>query len=465
MGKYQDIATLIEQSVPDYTSLKIVPRGTPVFQDLLMTGQVRYARRTGANFAVLNPDNQFTLTAPGQVEQQTLTVSKILQWLEVGALITFNNTEMMEVESWEPTTKTVFINEPLSASRNTGEVINLWATPLKVHFNSNADDTQIFVRSRYQLVNGDAITLPISGTLNSLKQIDVMLATAAGIDVDPEFPFIYVLELAEPMPIDLTAATPLYLRAFPSYVSNVLGIPKLRNSQLGPFLLDFVASPLDSISSYPETFAVRTIASGNAMVDGGANYFKTVDHNYPIVNRPIYAENMIFWHMVRGYGGFILPNKFRMVTTDLLDGEFVARVQTRLVPPIAPGIQYNFKVQATADGVMVVIPHPYPPIVVNVPVQTPTTINVQTPVGGAPIDRLDFIFRATRQDAEVTIADATLPNDPVVQNFQYSYVFRVLGSTNFQATSVIVKPYFLTLSDLTARYNDEKTYNSGFIYL
>lgn len=97
MGKYQEIANLIEQSVPDYTSLKIVPRGTPIFQDLLMTGTVRFARRTGANFSVLNPDNQFELSTDAQVAQQILQVDQVLPWLEENALITFNQTEMLEI--------------------------------------------------------------------------------------------------------------------------------------------------------------------------------------------------------------------------------------------------------------------------------------------------------------------------------------------------------------------------------
>jgi hypothetical protein len=109
MGKYQDIVNLLEHSVPDYTSLKIVPRGTPIFQDLLMTGTIRFARRTGANFAVLNPDNQFTLTADGQVNQNILEVDYLLPWLEQGALITFNKTEMLEIETWDTTTNMIFL--------------------------------------------------------------------------------------------------------------------------------------------------------------------------------------------------------------------------------------------------------------------------------------------------------------------------------------------------------------------
>jgi hypothetical protein len=468
MGKYQDIATLIEQSVPDYTSLKVVPRGTPIFQDLLMTGQMRFARRTGANFAALNPDNQFYLTADAQVSDDTLQVDNILTWLEENALITFNQTEMLEVQTWDPTASTIMLNSTLGTMWPAGSTISLWATPMVVHFDSPAGTQQIYVRSRYALVNGDSITLPIAGTLNSLQEIQIVTATTAGIDLDPVFPNIYVLDLAQPIPIALQAeVSSIYLRAFPSYVSNVLNVPPLGNSQLGPFLLDFVASPLDSIPSYDETFAIRTLdASGTILIEGGANYFETVDHNHPVVNRQIYAENMIFWDMVRGYGGFLLPNTFLMTCTEQLSsGDWVARCYTRLVPPLVPGITYNLTVSANTAGSFIVIPYPYPAVNTTLTNGTPTLVSFSTPPGGAPITRLDFIYKTNRQDTQVQISDISLPVDTLVSNFQYSYVFKVLGSTNFQATSVIIKPYFLSLDDLSATYDSGQAYNSGFIYL
>ena len=58
MGKYAEIQNLIQDNVPDFTNLNLVQRGTPIFPDLLMTGQMRFARRTGANFAVMNPFGQ-----------------------------------------------------------------------------------------------------------------------------------------------------------------------------------------------------------------------------------------------------------------------------------------------------------------------------------------------------------------------------------------------------------------------
>lgn len=433
-----------------------------------MVGQIRYARRTGANFAVLNPDNQFKLTADAQVAQEILTVDKILPWIEAGALVTLNQTEMLEVQTWDPVALKIFINTPLSATWPIGSLVTLWATPLVMHFDAALGANQIYVRSRYQIVNGDKITTPTASSLNSLQQINVVTSTAYGTDPsDVDFPYIFILDLASPIPVPLDQGTgAIYLRSYPSYVSQVLSVPSLSSGQIGPFLLDFVASPLDSVTSYPETFSVRTIASGNTMVDGGSNYFKTVSRNYPVVNRPIYAENMIFWEMIRGYGGFILPNKFRMVANSLLpNSEYAARTFTRMVPPIEAGIRYDFTVSADTAGTFIAIPYPYPPVEVSIPVTTPTTVTIETPDGGEPITRLDFIFRSARENTEVTISNASLPVDPVVQQFQYSYVFEVLGTTNFQATSIILKPYFLSLSDLTDSYDNGKTYNSGFIYL
>ena len=472
MGKYQDIVNLIENSALEFTSLKVVPRGTPIFPDPLLSGQLRFARKTGANFAVMNPDNQFSLTEPTQVAQQTLNVDQILSWLELGSLITFNQTEMLEVQNWDPTNKAIYVGAPLSASRPTGSVVSLWATPLVIHFDALAGQNQLIIRSRYQVVNGDAISFPTSETLNSLKEIRIKEASYAGQDLDPDFSNIFVLTLEENLPISLLPVeNRLYLRAFPSYTSNVQSVPPITSGQMGPFLLDFLGSPLDAIPRYEETFAVRTFDSANQSVEGGINFYKTVQHNHPIANRPIWAENMIFWDMIRGSGGFLSPNRFRMLTSEekIVDGSdeySVARVSTKLVPPLPPGVTYQFRVRPSSNGDFRIIPAPYVPVdYLNLPQSVDTVVSFTTPPGGAPLEKLDFIFKTEQAGTEVRISDATLPTDPTVGSFQYTYVFRVLGRTNFQATSIIVKPYFLSLSDLTARYNDGKNYNSGFIYL
>jgi hypothetical protein len=467
MGRYQEIVDLIEQSAPDFTNLKIVPRGTPIFSDPLMDGETRFARKTGANFAVLNPDNEFELAQPAQPQQQVLNVDRVLPWFEMGALVTFNKTEMLQVENWDEANNAVFIDTPLSAPRPAGTRVALWATPIVVHFDTPANVTQIFVRSRYQLVNGDAITLPVAESINSLLEFDVETASYAGNDLDPEYPFIYVLNLTRPVPIALSAGiSRIFIRAFPAYVSRSLRIPQLTSGQIGPFLLDFVSSPLDAIPSYPETFSIRTFTNSDVVIEGSTTTMKTVPHNHPIYNRPIWADSMIFWTIKRGFGGFVLPNRYRMVvSSELGNGDFAARVSTELVPPMPTGLTYQFRVKANAQGQFITIPYPYAETITTVPISTDTLITFVTPPNGAPITRLDFIFKCATEGAEITISDIQIPTDPVVERFQYGYVFRVIGATNFQATSIICKPYFLSLADLKANYDEDKTHNSGFIYL
>src|SRR5208282_2412221 len=95
-----------------------------------MTGQMRYARRTGANFAVMNPDNQMLLTADGINQNTILAVQRVLPWLEENALLTFNGTEMLQVSDFDTMTNTVVLDEPLPMTYPSGSLVTLWATPL-----------------------------------------------------------------------------------------------------------------------------------------------------------------------------------------------------------------------------------------------------------------------------------------------------------------------------------------------
>lgn len=460
MGNYKRITQLLERSVPDYTNLQIVPRGTPIFPDLLMTGQMRFARRTGANLAVLNPDNQIKLTTDALVATQILSVTRVLDWIEQDSLITFNGTEMLQVEDFDPDMNRIFLKAPLGTARVSGSKLTLWATPLQIHLPANPGDVQITVRSRYHLLNGDAVTLPVSSEISSLKQISVELATYAGDSLDPVYPFLYVLTLQEALPVELLSASRLFLRAFPGYLSNQIRVPKLKQGQMGPFLLDFMASPLDSVASYPEIFSIRTYDGNGTAVQGTAGALLTTTRNHPIVERPIWGENILFWQVIRGSGGFTYPNRYRL----LCDAAGQARVQTKLVPEFPTGQTYRFRVKAGGNGLFRIyrgetLGYQDFTLVAN----TLTPIDVTTPPG-ATFDRMEFIFDLDTAGAEIQILDSEVIG-ATVATFQYGYVFRVVGETNFQASSVIVKPYFLSLADLTARYDQENTYNSGSLYL
>lgn len=459
MGKYARIQKYLENQTPDYTSLNLVPRGTPLFPDLLLIGEIRFAKRLGSNFAALNPENQMKLSAPAEVDQTTLTVERVIPWLEVGALLTFNGTEMITVADWDTTFNTVIINEQIKTRKEDASLLTLWATPLKVHVTASAGTNQVVVRSRYNLLNGDVITLPISDELNSLKQFNVILAETAGASGDPEFPHLFLLTLDQNFPITLLALTNrIYLRAYPSYLSQTTSVPKLTPSLMGPFILDYLSTPLKSTVSYKETFSLRTFDPAGGVILGNPNALVTVNKNYPVIQRPIRAENLLFWKIKKGSGGFISPNRMILKT----DAEGKVRLTTRLVPTFPAGTNYSFKVTSTADGLfrfwrgeaLGFIDY-------NLVANVPQVVTLAIP---QPLDEVDFIAKLEVPGRTVTIQDSTISGS-TVSTFQYGYVFQVVGTNNFQATSIIVKPYFLSLRDLTARYDEGKTYNSGLIYL
>jgi len=318
-----------------------------------------------------------------------LNVSRILDWFEVGALFTFNTTVMLQLKDWDPTYKTVTFVETLPAAQKTGDLLTLWATPLVVHADAAAGAGQVTVRSRYTLLNGDVLTFPTSDLVSSLTENSVVLAQKAGASGDPDFPFLFTLTLKNPMPIALTATqSHTYLRAFPGYYSPVLRVPKLATGLMGPFLLDYLSSPLDSVPSYPETFSIRTLDGSDTPIEGTPSSMITVEKNRPVLNRPISAENLLFWQVQRGSGGFISPNRYRLIT----EKHGWARVTTRIIPSIPSGSTWLFKVQATSSGLFRFYTDAGGFQDYNIVANQLTTVAFSTPPGGV-ITRIEMLFR------------------------------------------------------------------------
>lgn len=461
MAEYQRIENIIEQATPEYATLKVVARGTPIFPDILMKGEMRFAIRLGANLSVMTPDNLTELTAAVTVQQTILPVARVMPWLEQGALLSFNGIEQYTVADWSAADGTIIVNEPLTEPQALGDQLKLWATPLRVQADSAINASTIFVESRYTLLNGDKITFPINNLLSSLTERTVILAQSGGASGDPDFPNIFALTLDQPMPIALEAQeTPMYMRAFPGYYSPVLSVPRLQNpSQMGPFLLDYLSTPLDSIPSYTETFSARTFDSGGGAIDGTLSSMITIGKNYPVVRRPMWAEGMMFWEIQRGSGGFTYPNRYRLITDD--SGK--ARVQTRLVPAFPSGFSWSMKVTPTSSGIFRVGSAPYGFQDFTLNANQTTIVTFSTPTGGV-VTELDFLTHLDEPGAQVVLQDANIQGS-LVASIQYGMVFQVLGDANFQATSAIVKPYFLSLSDLSTTYDSGQDYDSGFIYL
>jgi hypothetical protein len=460
LGTYQDIVNLLESSVTEFAALQVVPRGTPYFQDILMTGELRFARRLGANFACINPDNQITITADADTQTTQLSVSRILDWFEVGALLSFNTTVMLELLDWDTTYNTVTIAQTLPADQSAGDALTLWATPLIVWADSLEGAQQITVASRYNLLNGDVVTFPTSTLVSSLVENLVILSQNGGASGNPDFPYLFTLTLQNPMPIALSAeqASPMYLRAYMGYYSPVVRVPVLTSSQMGPFLLDYLSSPLDAVQSYQETFSVRTLDGSDNPIIGTPSSMLTVNKNYPVLSRPIAAENILFWQVQRGSGGFISPNRYRLIT----DSNGWARVSTRVIPSIPSGSSWSFKVQATSSGLFRFYTdaggfQDYQ-LVAN---QLTTVVFSTTP--GSVITRIEILAAFQIPGSEVAISDSTV-NGPNALSFQYGLVLQVVGQANYQCTSAIVKPYFLSLSNLTGNYDSGLTYNGGIIY-
>ena len=87
MGRLRRYNRLLNGISPHYANVVVQPRGFPIFSDPLLKGQVRFARKTGADFALINPDNEIQLLAAAPRNTRTLLLERPNRWLEIGAIL------------------------------------------------------------------------------------------------------------------------------------------------------------------------------------------------------------------------------------------------------------------------------------------------------------------------------------------------------------------------------------------
>ncbi len=458
MGLFSKIVDLVEGSVPEFATAKVVPRGTVYVPDLLLKGSLRFAMSLGNNMAMINPENETYLTENVQIQSTLLPIPRNLFWWEREGLVTFNGIEMYTIQDWDDYYNYLYLREPLSSTQLAGTKVTLWAVPIAVHTAATSTQIQLAVRSKYKIANGDFITFPTSDSLSSLNEVEVLLAQEAGDSGDSAYPLLYNLILKSPLGFDLTEDSKCYLRAFPAYFSEEVTVPKLSNSQMGPFLVDYASSPLDSVLSIPETFSIQALSGAGQPLIGTLNSYQTVSKNFPITARPIWADSFLFMNVVEGSGGFSKPNTYKLITNE----EGKAKLYTSLVPELKGPVVWKVKVKSSAEGILRIKLGEQPWQTYTLSANTLTPIEVHLSAGEAA--DLTVLCKLSSGGGFVDFGNWNVVGS-VVDAVRYNLVFKITGTYNFQSTGLLIKPLFNSLSDLASNHDNGSTYNSGSIYL
>jgi hypothetical protein len=464
---------LVSGISPHYSNVIVQPRGFPIFSDPLLKGQVRFARKTGADFAIINPDNEILIAAAAPKNTKTLLLKRPSRWLEIGAVLSLGpDEEFARVKDFGDDFITLV--DPVRGNYTEENTINLYATPMEPAQDAPAGSTSLIVRSRYHILAGDKISIETSpGLLTSLLDDRVVRARFLDSVSDGVNPFsmFYELELEEPTTVDLVdGGTNLFIKAQPSYLSNQVFVPLVPGNldDIGPFLLDYVSGVLFDRDNVDEQLSITVFDKLGAPVihDGLAPL--PINKQFQITEMPVMADVICLWHVADGSLTFTKRGTTQEIYAVSLCNELGQfQVTQETIPAMPPGTEWNVPVTSNKACTLRVRFYPNEWRQYELPPGTPTQALIGTTVDDNPTERIEIVVIG---DEDTTVEFGNwVPTKNQAFSLIYGITADVFGDAQWQGTNVFNKPVFLNFAmGLKGRFDSNRTpnrFDGGMLFL
>lgn len=473
-GRLTRYNRLVAGISPQHSNVIVQPRGFPIFSDPLLKGQVRFARKTGADFAIINPDNEVLLATAAPSNTQVLTLRQPNRWLEIDAILSIGpDIEFAVIKDFGD--EFITLDAPITGDFTEDNTVNLFATPMFPALDAPAGSTTLTVRSRYHILAGDRISIEItSGLLTSL--LDTKVVRARLLDVVEGFaPFslFFEIELESPTAVELTAASggsDLFIKAQPSYLSNQVFIPQVPGNpdDIGPFLLDYVSGVLFDRPAVEEQLSVTVFDKlGNAIIDDGGFPLAT-DKQFSITEMPLMADSILLWNVANGSMSFSkkgTTQEVRAIALTDTKGQF--QTTQEVIPTLPPGTEWNVPVLPSTGATVKVTFVPNEPREFVLDALFPTQILIGTRADEQPIERIEIVVIGT-EGTQVEFGN-WVPTKNQAFSLIYGITANVFGDAQWQATNMFEKPMFLNFAmGLKGKFDSSRTpnrFDGGMLFL
>ena len=439
---------------PRYSNVKVAVRGLPIYADALLTGTSRFSRKTGS-IGLINPDVEIFLNQILQVNQNQLVVNRVNQWFTVGSYVSVGSLEKFQITAIADDGITFSLNAKVKVAQPLNTSVALYSVPsiAVAPFAQNSKIIQI--RSKFPLMIGDK--LAFLSLVNLFREIEITNVKDLGMTANP-FPYTFELTLTDGIPYALTTDQEVQMRAFPAYFTPIIKVPKspVSSRELGPFLVDFYGGRINNGPS-PEVFFTAQFYDvfSNKIF---SNDPISISQNFPIFSRSMAGDTILFWDLMTGT--MKLENGNAVAVFDDI-GNF--GVTYDLQPRIAPGSSWKFNVKTTHPTILRVGFEPNPFTTYNLPAFANVNIEVGTLPANATIEKITIVGSSIA-GSEITLGPWILQGDQA-ERMSFGIMARVDKEAQWLATSIIVKPYFLSLDYLTTSYDSGSAYDSGYINL
>lgn len=463
MARLKRIEGLANDTISHYAHVKMLQRGLPNFVDSLLRGTVRFGRRTGNEISMLNPDNTYRLAESIENATIQITLETVPDWIGLNSILSLGpNRELVKVS--DIIDNSVILEEPVIQSYDKDvSMVLLHSSPVYMSVSAANGDTEVIVKSKYRLANGDKFAYLLSqDLLQSLTEVQIENVVSLGTTTDPEFNLLYKLELSSPISRDLVSGIEVYIRAFPAYFSQSISIPNpvFTSNPMGPFLIDTLSGRLLEGKNATETMSIRTTNIGGDYIIGTSTEYLTVNKNYLIIDRPWHAHFPFFWELAEGTMR-LSPNRLHA----RVNGDGLFCIGQKCVPNIdvLESKSWRLSCRATDDCTIRFgfLPQNYQEFTLPAGSNTPVIVTVDP---SETVTDLEININSSSSTCEVEISDWT-PTKFDADQIEYAIVAEVIGEATWQSTGLIIKPYFVGSELLGTNYDVGSTYDSGNIYL
>jgi hypothetical protein len=489
MGRIKQIENLVNNTLSDFSMVRMVVRGRPQYLDpALDAPNLRFATRRGSNFTSLLPDNQAQLSSDALKAHDTISLVTRPPWFDLGSLLRIGPSE--EVGELHRVVDLIGpaqlqLDAPLlttyvSSGLTTPNVVSLVGSPMKFFAVAGPSFQRqiLLMESFFQVVPGDTLLLsPTPTVYESFAHFSVTqavpLGTRPGLPGEPLIVYRYQFQIASPINrigFDPTVGLQAYLRAQPLYWRGPYGVGDIQlPGTLGPCLVDQFSGALLISNPVGTQLAIQTWDSFgtqlNAPLTGGQPW-QTVDPNYLLLERPLTSDSLLFWQRIAGSFQYQKAGFFQALLGP--DGRFCISTDL-LVPPWPSDRQHGWVIPLISQGPVTVTVQfePQDMQVFTVSATQLTFIRPKLLVDPRrrPVTRMVLAIKGP-PNSQVEIRDWQYDGS-AVNSISYSMMAtqQCYGDHRWLGGGFCVKPLFFNLSSLKAHYSDGTSrYNAGYLY-
>ncbi len=270
-------------------------RGLAMPIDIFMEGVVRYGKKVEYVLPIIAPDNRYVLLEDAVYATDRVVVDRTVSWIDVGGYVTVNKRELHRVE--DVSDNTIILATTLLADHPDGTYVFHYSDPIQVEGIYAAGRTVINVDVTYFLVRGDVICISASAT-QDISFVEYVVTDLFYVGMANGL-HQYQVVLDKPTHRALANSEIIQLRAYPAYVSPILGIPQVGTAQIpivGPYLVDWYSEPFINQLDVTEYQTLQRFNDARLAIGPPV----AIEKNHQVLSVPIRSDQFMWWTRVCG---------------------------------------------------------------------------------------------------------------------------------------------------------------------